>query len=339
MKIIVDAMGGDNAPLEIVKGAHLAVKEFDIDAILVGKAEEILKSLEKMGLSEMPPGLEIADATEVVTMEDDPSTAIKTKRASSMAVGLGLLKDGQGDAMVSAGNTGALLSGSTLVVKRIKGIRRAAMAPVLPNEGKGVVLVDCGATVECTKEYLLQFAHMGYFYTREILQIENPRVGLLNIGTESIKGTTLQRETYELLSQMKDSINFIGNIEGGDIMRCGVDVVVADGFTGNVLLKSIEGTAKFVTGELKKIFIKNTVSKLAAFMVKSGMDNLKKMFDVSETGGTALLGISKPVIKAHGNSEAYAIRSAIKQAIIFAASGIIENIENNMAAIKNADSL
>lgn len=337
MKIIVDAMGGDNAPLEIVKGAHLAVKEFDIDVILVGKVEEILKSIEKMGLSELPPGLEVANATEVVTMEDDPATAIKTKKDSSMAVGMRLMRDGQGDAMVSAGNTGALLSGSTLVVKRIKGIRRAAMAPVLPNSGKGVVLVDCGANVECTKEYLLQFAYMGYFYAKEALQMDNPRVGLLNIGTEEMKGTALQKETYGLLSQMKNSINFIGNIESRDIMFGGVDVVVTDGFTGNVLLKSVEGTAKFVAGEVKKIFEKNIVSNLAYLMVKSDVEGFKKMFDVSETGGTALLGISKPVIKAHGNSEAYAIRSAIKQAMTFASSDIIKNIEDNMAAIKNED--
>lgn len=337
MKIIVDAMGGDNAPLEIVKGALLAVEEFGIEVILVGKVEKILKCLETMGLSELPAGVEVADAAEIVTMEDDPSTVIKTKKDSSMFVGLRLLKDGQGEAMVSAGNTGALLSGSTLLVKRIKGIRRAAMAPVLPNGASGVVLVDCGATVECTKEYLLQFAYMGYFYARDILKVKNPRVGLLNIGTEKTKGTALQKETHELLSQVSDSINFIGNVESRDVLNGCVDVIVADGFTGNILLKCVEGTALFVAGEIKKIFMKNIVSKLAALMVKSSIQGFKKMFDVSETGGTPLLGISKPVIKAHGNSEAYAIRSAIKQAMTFASSGFIKNIEDNMAAIKSED--
>lgn len=334
MKIIVDAMGGDNAPLEIVRGAHLATEEFGIDVILVGIVEEILKCFEKMGIGELPSKIEVADAVEVVTMDDDPATVIKSKKNSSMAVGLRMLRDGQGDAMVSAGNTGALLSGSTLTVKRIKGIRRAAMAPILPNKGGGVVLVDCGATVECTKEYLLQFAHMGHFYAREVLGVDNPRVGLLNIGAEAGKGTELQRETYALLNEVKHVVNFIGNVEARDVMMGGVDVIVADGYTGNILLKSIEGTAQFVSGEMKKIFVKNAVSKLASRMVKSGIDDFKKLFDVSETGGTALLGISKPVIKAHGNSKAYALRSAIKQAMGFASSNIIGKIEDNMSTIK-----
>lgn len=330
MKIIVDAMGGDNAPLEIVKGAYLAAKEFDVNIIIVGMVEEILKCFETMGLRELPPRIEVAEATEVISMEDEPVAAIKKKKDSSMVVAMRMLRDGKGDAMVSAGNTGALFGGATLIVKRIKGVKRAALAPVLPNKGKGVVVLDCGANVECKKEYLHQFAYMGYYYAKEVLGIDNPRVGLLNIGTEEKKGTTLQKETYELLMQSKDDVNFIGNIEARDVLLGSVDVVVADGFTGNILLKAIEGTGKFVSREIKQIFSKNIVSKLAYLMIKSGIDSFKKLFDVSETGGTALLGISKPVIKAHGNSEAYAIRSAIKQAIGVLSAEVTDKIGENV---------
>lgn len=331
MKIIVDAMGGDYAPYEIVKGVCLASKEFEMEAVLVGIAEEILKCIQQLGHKELPPLVEVANASEIITMEDDPTTAIKSKKDSSMAVALKMLRDGHGDAVVSAGNTGALLTGSTLTVKRIKGIRRAAMAPILPNKGNGVILVDCGANVECTKEYMLQFALMGYYYARDVLKKENPKVGLLNIGSEETKGTALQKETYALLEEQREKINFIGNIEGRDVLMGEVDVVVTDGFTGNVLLKSVEGTAQFVASEMKKVFMKNMVSKMAAVMVKSGLEEFKSIFDVSETGGTALLGISRPVIKAHGNSEAYAIRSAIKQAMQVTQSGIIDSIEHSMA--------
>lgn len=330
MRIIVDAMGGDNAPIEIVKGACLAAEEFDIDVVLVGIVQEILKCIEQMGLKELPPRVEVAGASEVIAMDDDPTAAVKSKKDSSMVVALNLLREGKGDAVVSAGNTGALLAGATLTVKRIKGIRRAAMAPVLPNKGSGVVLIDCGANVECTKEYLLQFAFMGYYYARDVLKKENPRVGLLNIGSEEIKGTALQKEAYALLEESKNKINFIGNIEARDALMGEVDVIVTDGFTGNVLLKAVEGTAQFVAGEMKKIFNKNAISKLAAGMVKSGIDDFKKVFDVSETGGTALLGISKPVIKAHGDSKARAIRGAIRQAMWVTQSGIIDSIQQDI---------
>jgi len=336
MKIIVDAMGGDNAPGEIVKGAILAAEELRQDIILAGRTETLLKVIETMGLKELPKGIEIANATEVVEMEDDPSTAVKTKTDSSMAVGLRLLRDGQGAALVSAGNTGALLTGATLLVKRIPGIRRAAMAPVIPNKGPGVLLIDCGANVECTKEHLLQFAFMGSFYAGSILGLEAPRVGLLNIGTEDTKGGILQKETYALLQDASRSgrIRFVGNVEGRDVMLGGVDVVVADGFTGNVLLKAIEGAAVFFTDELKGIFTKNAVTQLAAAAVGSGLRAFKKKLDASEVGGTALLGISKPVIKAHGNSDAPAIRSAVRQAIKMVSTDMTAQIEANMEYIK-----
>lgn len=336
MKIIVDAMGGDNAPLEIVKGSILAAKEFNVDIILVGRTEEILKSIENLGLDRLPPKIEIANATEVVSMEDDPVTAVKMKKDSSLAVGLNLLKQGEGVAFVSAGSTGALLSGATLLVKRIKGIKRAAMAPALPNRGSGVLLIDCGANLECTAEYLLQFAFMGSFYAKSALGAASPRVGLLNIGTEPTKGMTLQKEAYALLRAAgeKGRINFIGNTEAREVMLGGVDVVVADGFSGNILLKAIEGAAIYMTGEMKRIFTKNTLSKLSAMIVKSGMGEFKKKMDTSETGGTVLLGISKPVIKAHGNSKAYALRSAVKQAIGITNSHIIADIESYIDSMK-----
>ena len=249
MKIIVDAMGGDNAPQEIVKGALRARKELNVDLTLVGQKEAILACLE----GEAQEGIEIVDAREIVTMEDDPSTATRRKKDSSMAVALRLLKDGEGDAVVSAGSTGALLTGATLTVKRIHGIRRAALAPVLPAGEKGVMLIDCGANVECTAEYLLQFAYMGSFYAKKLMHIENPRIGLLNVGTEDTKGGELQHQAFELLKKAHEEgrIRFVGNVEGTGVFSGAADVVVTDGFTGNVLLKSAEGIIKYMMHALK----------------------------------------------------------------------------------------
>ena len=244
MRIIIDAMGGDNAPGEIVKGAMRAKNELGVDIVLVGKKEEIEECLG----SEDRYRVEIVDAREVVTMEDDPSTATRRKKDSSMTVALNLLRDGKGDAVVSAGSTGALLTGATLIVKRIRGIRRAAMAPVLPAGEHGIMLIDCGANVDCTPEYLLQFAYMGSFYAKKMMGCSNPRVGLLNVGTEDTKGGELQHQAFALLKQARDEgrINFVGNVEGTGVFEGAADVVVTDGFTGNVLLKATEGTIKFL---------------------------------------------------------------------------------------------
>lgn len=235
-------------------------------------------------------------------MEDDPSTATRRKKDSSMAVALTMLKEGKGDAVISAGSTGALLTGATLTVKRIRGIRRAALAPVIPNGGKGVMLIDCGANVECTSEYLLQFAFMGSFYMKNIMGIPNPKVGLLNNGTEESKGGELQKQSYSLLKKASDEgrINFIGNVEGSAALTGAVDVLVTDGFTGNILLKGSEGMIKFLMGQLKGVFLSSTKNKLAALALKGDFAKLKDMMDVNKVGGTAMLGISKPVIKAHG---------------------------------------
>ena len=341
MKIIVDAMGGDNAPEEIVKGALEAVQDKGIDVTLVGRGEEILRIIERIGLKELPRGIEIVNATGIIGMEDDPSTAIRTKKDSSLAVAFCLLRDGCGDACVSAGNTGAILSGATLLVKRVRGIRRAALAPVIPTGGRGFVLVDSGANSECTPEYLLQFAFMGAFYAETALGITAPRVGLLNNGSERTKGTQLQIETHALLEKARDSgsLNFIGNAEAKDAIEGNCDVLVCDGFTGNVLLKTLEGTAVYVMSELKAIFKANLFTKLSALMIKRNLLKLRSRMNPDNIGGTALLGISKPVIKAHGSSNANAICSAIRQAANDASldiAGLLtENIDRMMVE-KNA---
>ncbi|MCI9402181.1 MAG: phosphate acyltransferase PlsX [Oscillospiraceae bacterium] len=331
MKIIVDAMGGDNAPRSNVEGALEAVRELGLEVALVGRGDEILAVLREMGMNEPPPGLEIVHTAEVVEMEDNPATAFKEKKDSSLTVGLTLVKEGKGDAFVSAGSTGALLSAATLITKRIRGIRRAALAPKLPIPG-GAILIDAGATAECTPEYLLQFAFMGSYYAEHILGKPEPRVGLLNIGAEESKGTDLQRESYALLkaADKEGRIHFVGNIEAREAVLGGVDVIVCDGYSGNIFLKTLEGTALLMAGEMKKMFKKNPVSKVAAVLVSGGLRDIKKMLDSREIGGTALLGISRPVIKAHGSSDGYAIKNAIAQAQKFAASGIVENIAENM---------
>lgn len=328
MRIIVDAMGGDNAPRAPVKGALQAAKEYGLEIILVGRGEDILKILQEDGVADLPAGVEIANADEVVDMEDNPATAFKDKKNSSLTVGLNLLKDGTGDAFVSAGSTGALLSGATLVAKRIRGIRRAAMAPVVPTGGGGAVLVDCGATAECTPEYLLQFAFMGSYYARRVLKRPEPKVGLLNIGAEPSKGTGLQREAYVLLTRAKEEgrIDFVGNVEAREAVEGAVDVIVADGYSGNIFLKTMEGAGLFLGREIKKMFMKSLKTKIAALLVKDGIQSFKKLMDSGEVGGTALIGISKPVIKAHGSSDDRAIKNAIRQAMEFHSSGIIQDI-------------
>lgn len=331
MKIIVDAMGGDNAPAEIVKGALRAKKELGVEILFVGRKEEIEKYLEHAD------GDEIIDAREIITMSDDPSTATRRKKDSSMAVALRLLKEGAGDAVVSAGSTGALLTGATLTVKRIHGIRRAALAPVLPAGEHGVMLIDCGANVECTAEYLLQFAYMGSFYAKKLMGVEKPRVGLLNVGTEDSKGGELQHQAFELLKQadQEGRIHFVGNVEGTGVFAGAADVIVSDGFTGNIMLKVTEGVIKFLMKTLKDdVFYKNTKNKLAAAVLKKDLYQMKKSMDVNEVGGTALIGISKPVIKAHGSSNADSFFAAIRQAKQFAESGIIDRITENIDYMK-----
>ncbi len=335
MKIILDAMGGDNAPEAVVKGAVAACREFGEEILLVGREAEVKACLAACG-AENEPRITVVNASEVVTMEDDPATACRRKKDASMTVALTMLKNGEGDAVVSAGSTGALLTGATLIVKRIRGIRRAAMGPVLPNGGRGVLLIDCGANVECTPEYLLQFAYMGAFYAERILGCENPRVALLNVGAEDTKGGELQKETFALLKAAHEAgrINFIGNAEGSDLLTGKMDVLVTDGFSGNVMLKTVEGAAKFMFRQLKGVFYSSTKNKLAALAIKKDLSGMKAMLDPSEVGGTAMLGIAKPVIKAHGSSDDRAIYNAVRQAIACAKADVAGAIENNIEYMK-----
>lgn len=335
MKIIVDAMGGDQAPQEIVKGAVQAVEELGAEVCLVGRAEDILRCVQAMGRTDLPKGLEIANSTQVVTMEDDPARAVRDKKDSSMSVMLRMLRDGEGDAAVSAGSTGALLSGATLVVKRIRGVRRAALAPILPTKQGSCVLIDCGANAECSPEYLMQFAFMGDALARLYLGLEKPRVGLLNIGTEAGKGTSLQKDTYRLLEQADEAgkLHFIGNVEGRDVLEGPADVLVADGFSGNVLLKTMEGTALYMTGALKSIFLGSLRTKLAALLVKKDLKGFKKMMDYREIGGTVFLGITKPVIKAHGSCDAKGIKNAIAQAMKLVSSDLCRELADKLAEL------
>lgn len=328
MRILIDAMGGDNAPNAIVQGAVDAAKEFDVKIVLVGRGEAILKSLSELGMENLPKGVEIANADDVVDMHDDPANVVRTRKDSSMVVGLRMLAEGEGDAFISAGSTGALLSAATLVVKRVKGIRRAAFCPEIPTDNRAL-LVDCGANSECTPEFLLQFAYLGTVYAEQVQGKTNPTVGLLNIGAEETKGTALQKEVYGLLKKAHGQglINFVGNVEARDVPLGAVDVVVTDGFSGNILLKSIEGTASFMAKMLKSMFKKNLLTKLAALACKSGIDSFKKRMDYREVGGTMLLGITKPVVKAHGSSDARAIRSAVRQAMEAAKSDLTPTLQ------------
>ena len=339
MKIILDAMGGDNAPEAAVLGAFDAAKDFGLQVVLVGRGQEILKVMEDHKISDLPAGVEIANADDVVDMHDDPARVVHQRKNSSMIVGLKKLADGEGDALVSAGSTGALLTGATLIVKRVKGIRRAAMGPAMPNKAGGkTVICDCGANAECTPEFLLQFGLVGSLYAQKQLGVASPKVGLLNIGTEDSKGTPLQKQAYALLTEAheKGLLNFVGNVEGRDVPLGTVDVVVCDGFSGNVLLKSIEGTAMFMGSKLKHMFKKNLLSMLGAVCVSSGIKELTKLLDYREIGGTPFLGIRKSVIKAHGSSDRLAFRNAIYQASQVAQSDITADLEQALAQLAAA---
>ena len=337
MKIILDAMGGDHAPEAPVLGAMEAAKAYGAEITLVGRGAEILEVLKKHGIDTLPAGIEIAHADDVVDMHDDPARVIHQRKNSSMVIGLKMLADGQGDAFVSAGSTGALLTGATLLVKRVKGIRRAAMAPAMPTKaGHKVVICDCGANAECTPEFLLQFGLVASAYAKQAFGLENPRVGLLNIGTEDSKGGQLQKDAYALLKQAGDQglLNFTGNVEARGVPMGEVDVVVCDGFSGNVLIKSIEGTAMFMGSMMKKMFKKNFFSKIGYLLCKSGVTEIVKMLDYREIGGTQFLGIKKPVIKAHGSSDVLAFRNAVHQAMKAAENDISAELEQGLQELK-----
>lgn len=326
MKIIIDAMGGDNAPDAIVKGAVLAVAEYGLDVVLVGNKDEIKRVQNENNLN--MDRIEIVHTDKTLTMEDEATSILKEKRDTSMGKSFDLLAGGEGDALVSAGNTGAILTGATLIIKRISGIKRAAIGVVLPFENK-TLLIDAGANKEFKGDDLRQFGIMGSIYMRSLFNIENPTVGLANNGSEKTKGTSEHVEAYKLLSESRN-INFIGNIEGRDIPIRSSDVLVCDGFTGNMILKLTEGFGLFMNKKFKKIFFKDVLSKVAALIVKNELVEFRKSLDQSEYGGAPLFGVKKPVIKAHGSSDATAVKNAIRQAKICIESNIIEEIEKNI---------
>lgn len=327
MKIIVDAFGGDNAPLEIIKGAMLAVDEFGVDIVLTGDEDKINACVKENKIT--LKNTEIVDAKEVITMEDDAKSVLRAKQNSSMAVGFRLLNEGKGDAFVSAGNTGAVTVGATLITKRIKGVKRPAIASIMPSADKPFLLMDCGANAECKPEYLYQFGLLGSLYMNKIMKVSNPRIALANNGEEETKGTPIVKEAYSL---MKDApYNFIGNIEGRQIPYGDADVVVADGFTGNLILKTYEGVAKVLMNGLKGIFKKNVFTMLSAVGVAGGLNSMKKQFDYKEYGGAVMLGVQKPVVKAHGSADARTFKNAIKQAVWFLDTDLISEIESALS--------
>lgn len=323
MKIIVDVMSGDKAPLEMLKGVDQAASELSgYEFAIVGNESEIKRIAEENGIDITK--FEIVHADTVIYMDDDPILAVRGKKDSSMSVGLQMLADGKGDAFVSAGNTGALFTGASLIVRKLKGVLRPAIATVMPFKPP-VLLLDSGANLVINEEIMEQFAYMGSTYMKKMYDLEFPRVGILNNGEEECKGLPLQIESYKRLSA-NDDINFVGNIEANRLMKDTCDVLVTDGFTGNILLKTVEGMGKMVLGLLKGIFYKNIITKLSAAVIKKPLGSIKKDFDPAEHGGAPILGVAKPVIKAHGSSNAKAFKNAIHQAVKYASSGATEDI-------------
>lgn len=331
MKIIVDAMGGDLAPKEQVAGAIKAAKELDVDIILCGKEEDIKREMAALG--ENSDRIEIHNCTEVVENEDDPVRSVRRKKDSSLVVGMKLLKEGKADAIVTSGNTGAVIAAAVFEVGRIPGITRPAISPLLPTiPGKPMLLMDSGANAVCTPQNLLGFAIMGSHYMKNILGVDNPKVGLVNIGVEEKKGTPLTKESYQLLKNA--DINFAGNLEARQIPHGDVDIAVTDGFTGNVILKLMEGMGDFMKSALKGILMKNTLTKLSALTMKGGLTEFKKKFDYKEHGGAPILGVDGLVIKAHGSSDSTAFFAAVRQAKKAVETDLLGNIKK---AIEGSD--
>ncbi|MCM8901842.1 phosphate acyltransferase PlsX [Caldicoprobacter algeriensis] len=323
MNIIVDAMGGDNAPGEIVQGCIDAAREYGISLTLVGKEDVVWEELKKRNAPEGK--FTVVHASEVVEADDAPVAAIRAKKDSSMVKGFELLKQDPKAVFLSAGNTGALMAGGLLKVGRIKGIDRPALAPMIPNLKRGTLLIDAGANAECKPQNLVQFAVMGSIYMEKVMGYKNPTVGLVNIGQEETKGNELTKEAYRLLKAEK-SINFVGNVEPRDMLEGVVDVLVCDGFVGNVILKLTEGVALGLFQMLKEELTKNAVTKMGALLLKPGFKRIKKRMDYAEHGGAPLLGVRGGIIKAHGSSDARAIKNAVRQAMLFIQNNVLETI-------------
>ena len=330
MKIILDIYGGDNAPLAPLKGAEMAVKELGVEIIAVGNEAEMKEICEKEKIS--TDGFTFVDAPLVMPVCAEPTSALKEYKESSLVKGLSLLAEGEGDAYVGAGSTGAIVVAATLVVKRIKGIKRAALASVMPGLEHDYMLLDLGANVECRPEMLVQFGMMGSVYMKSVEGIENPTVGLVNIGVEESKGTEVHKEAYGLMKNA--GYNFIGNVEVRDVPAGACDVAVTDGWTGNIVLKTVEGLGKGFGKMLKGMLMKNALTKISALFLKDGIKSFKDKMDAGKRGGAPLLGIAKPVIKAHGNSDAFAFKNAINQAKIFVETDINGTISAALAKAK-----
>lgn len=329
MKIVVDGFGGDHAPLAVLQGCEMAVKAYGIDLIVTGDEQILRKTAEENSIS--LDHIELFHAPDVMTMEDEPTAILKEKANCSMAAAFQLVKEGKGDAFVSGGNTGAIVVGATFLLKRMKGVKRAALASIIPTANGRYLLLDCGANVECRPEILTQFGVMGSLYMQKVMRVANPKVGLINIGAEETKGGELQ---IAALAQMKQApICFTGNVEARELPKGAVDVAVADGFTGNIVLKLTEGMGSLMSTKLKEIF-GGTVGKLAGAMVLGKIKALKKAMDYTETGGAPLLGISSPVIKAHGSSNPKAFMNAIRQARDFTQANLTAEIEGALRSMK-----
>lgn len=328
MKVIIDMYGGDNAPKAPILGAAMAAKELGVDIVAVGNEAEMRKICEENDIS----GFEFIDAPLVMPVCAEPTEVMKSYKESSLAVGLRSLAEGRGDAYVSAGSTGAIVVGATLIVKRIKGIKRAALASVIPGLDRSYMLLDLGANVECRPEMLCQFASMGSIYMNKLEGVKNPEVGLINIGAEESKGGELQKEAYKLLKE--SDLNFIGNVEPRDLPKGVCDVAVADGWTGNIVLKLTEGLVSAFGKKLKGVMMSSLLTKLGALTMKGALTDFKKSMDYTERGGAPLLGIAKPVIKAHGSSDPKAFMNAVRQAKAFYEQDVVGNISAAVAAQK-----
>ncbi|MCI9975313.1 phosphate acyltransferase PlsX [Clostridioides difficile] len=323
MKIVIDGMGGDNAPKSNVEGAVNAIKEYNVDLIITGDKDLLEKEFSNYEFDRNK--LEIVHTTEIIENEDKPVKAIRSKKDSSMVVALNLIKEGKADAIISAGNTGALLAGGLFVVGRIKGIDRPCLCSAIPNVKRGMTLIaDCGANADCKPKNLVEFAAMSNIYARKVLGLENPKVALANVGLEEGKGNDLVKRSYEEVKKL--DLNFIGNVEAREVITAYTDIIICDGFTGNILLKSAEGVALSVMSLIKETFMASTKSKIGALLIKDDLRKLKSFIDYSEYGGAPLLGLNGGVIKAHGSSDAKAIKNAINQGIKFAKGKVVEDI-------------
>lgn len=322
IKVAMDAFGGDNAPDEVIKGAAKAVKAYGVEIVLCGEEKAVRERMKALGVSD--EGISVRDAEGVIRIEDTPTDIRKSKLNSSMGVAFQMVKNGEADAFISGGSTAALVVGGTAIIGRIKGIKRPSLAPIIPSVNQCYILLDGGANVDCRPEMLRQFAVMGSVYMDKIMNVQSPRVGLLNVGSEEEKGRELELQSYALLKEAP--VNFIGNIEGREAALGGCDVLVTDGFTGNIYLKTVEGMGKFMKLSLKQLFFKNIGTKIGAAFTMKGIKQLSKKMDYRETGGSPLLGTAKPVIKAHGSSDATAFMNAVRQAKEFIENNVIEEI-------------